>query len=229
MAKNDVKILFLLVAVLMAASSAVFSQARKTNKKSSAKPQTVQRAKQSVNKTINSAGWKTVLIEKWGIESLSLPAKFVGEKESIVPEKNKDISWIYYSRNWTKPAGKRVLPFEVNFHITTWDVDFTKITGLEPELATPENLLRHDHLYDEKAKTDGADPIIEEVKYLEIDGVRGSFYKSRHISDKRLVTAAWYTYRYYRNNAQKINFSVIAARSDLQEIMKILGSLKFQK
>lgn len=168
--------------------------------------------------------WRILQIKKWGVESLSLPAELTEESESTENQKNKDITWTDYSRSWEKPSGNEVLPFEVNLSITTWDVDFAKVTGLSPEASKPENLVMLDHLANEKAKTNEAP--IEEAGYLELNGIRGSFFRAQYGEDRKRI--GWVTYRYFNNKAQRITISVVCAGNELQKSMMIIKSLRFQ-
>lgn len=219
------KRIYLFVAVIFAISSAASGQPAKTTR---ARAEPVRRTKPSANRTEKSDQWKTVRIGKWGVASLTLPAHLAELKESSVPEKDKGVDWVYYYRIWQKPLkNEDDLRFDVNFFVTTWDADFAKVTGLSPEAATPENLLSRDHANDEMARAQGVPPIIEEVHYLELDNVRGSFYRTEHMADRRLIRASWYTFRYHNNKAQKINIVITGARTGQAEIMRILSSIKF--
>jgi biopolymer transport protein ExbD len=168
--------------------------------------------------------WKTVQIGKWSIESMSLPTELTKESESTESKKNKDVTWTDYSRSWEKPSKNIKVRFDVNLSITTWDADFAKVLGRK-EFATPEDLLMHDHLANERAKTN--EDQVEEASYLELNGVRGSFFRATYGEDKNQIMAGWHTYRYYEGKAQRIDISIVCARSELQKAMMIIKSLKF--
>ncbi len=119
------------------------------------------------------------------------------------------------------------MPFEGYFSITTWNVDFAKGLDLRPEAATPENLLAVEHSSNVRRKNSGEEPI-EEASALEVNGVKGNFFRAKYGENKSQIMMGWYTYRYYKNNAQKINITVICSKNDLQKSMQIIQSIKFQ-
>lgn len=175
------------------------------------------------------AKWKTVPIEKWGFRSLILPEELIGKPETIESQKNKDVTWTTFSRSWRTPTEDYTPPaFEVDLSVTTWDVDFAKLTGLRPEIATPENLIEAENNASEKLKNKAESPI-EEAGFLEIDRLRGGFYRSKFGEDKNRLMTGWQTYRYFKNKAQLINISIVCGRDDLPQAMKIINSLKMSQ
>jgi hypothetical protein len=226
--RNSGFILLLLPSIMLITIPITQGQAQKTNRTSTVKTKTAQQTKQATNKTVNLAGWKTVRIGKWGIKSLTLPARITEKPESTELLKINGVSSTSYSRIWESAPGSTILPsFRISIGVTTLDVDFYQAKeGLKQEEATPEKLLALDHLEDIKIKTEGIIPL-EETDYLELDGLRGIFARIAHVTNKKLVRVQWHSYRYHENKAQAISVFTIGERSDLPEIMKILKSVKF--
>ncbi len=181
-------ILLLLPSITLIATSIAFGQARKTNRTSAAKPKTVQQTKQSANKTVDTAELRTVRIRKWGIESLSLPAGIAERVELTKLPNDNGVPSTYYYFSWywdTPPTSRKMRSFGMSISVTAWDADFPKVRSLKPEEATSENLLRLDLLEDERTKRESVIPI-EEVSYLELNGLRGVFTRAGYLTDKKL-------------------------------------------
>jgi hypothetical protein len=214
------KCLFLLITTGLALSVYAPGQARKT------KP--AQKAKRVGSETRKALDLKPVRIEKWGVKSLSLPADLVQIKETASPGNNHGVTFTEYSRFWRRPLkDKAGSAFDVNFFVTTWNHDFTKVTGLKPEAATPESLVMTEHQEDLKSIAGNTIPI-EEAILLEVGGVRGSFAKLRFTGKENSVRVVWSTYRYFQSKAQRIFISITAPETELPKIMKVLHSLELQ-
>jgi hypothetical protein len=195
------------------------SQARKISRTKVVKTKTVQQTEQSANKAVNPDGWRTVRIEKWGVESLSLPNALTETPEKVVYHKKKGkITSTYYSQLWEfRLAGDIFLP---SFEVTIWIADdFVSPKRITPELKL--SFIHRDHEDDKKRRNNSAD----EVKYLDLDGLRGSFFR---FQDDSHIRVYWSTYRRFNNGLQSINVSITANESELQKVMMILNSLKFQ-
>lgn len=211
-------ILLLLSSITLIATPFVFGQTRKTNRTSAAKSKTVQQTKQSTNKTVNLPGWRTVQIGKWGIESLTLPDGLMEKPETVERHKNNGkITSTYYSQSWEiKPEGELLPSFEVKI----WSADNFDI----PLRITPELKLSFVHRDHEDGKKERNNPA-DEVGYLELDGLLGSFAR---FQEGNRFNVYWSAYRRFNNSLQTINVSMTGADSDLEKMMKILNSLKFQ-
>jgi hypothetical protein len=178
---------------------------------------------------LTSDVFKDVTIGKWGIASLSVPQDLTSESESSTPHKNKDVSWVTYSRSWKQAAEYYPSSLEVDLDVTNWNADFkTIIPDLRADLATPETLLMIDIAGDEKNKdTPGSN--VKEAYPLTVSGVKGGFFRADFPSDSGRFMAGWYTYRYFEGKAQRISFTVTGSKSELPKLMRIIQSLVIQE
>lgn len=164
---------------------------------------------------MTNANWSKVTVGKGGIESLSLPAKLVEDKD------NTD-----YDKIWKNTsANSNVDVSEVTFSITIWDEGF-KVPDLDPKLATPENLLAIDLMADLK-NMDGSG----KAEYYKVDGINGDLVQRKWKTAKGNQTMfIWGTYRYYmKTKAERVMITVIVPPTKPQNAMKIIDSLKFEK
>ena len=242
------RLLFLLLMTILAAPP-VLSQTRKAGKSKNKRPAPAAQSPKTVNQPVatdeeppppppapkasskerlSSDVFKTAVIGKWGVDSLSLPDDLTNETESSTPTTNKNVSWTKYAHYWKQPAKFYPSSLEVDLYITTWNADFkTIIPDLKPELATPENLILIDIAGDTKNKnTPGSS--VKESKSLQVGGVDGGFFLADSALDKKRFTVGWSTYRYFENRAQNIMLTITGRRDELQKALKIIESLKLQ-
>ena len=150
--------------------------------------------------------------------TLTLPTELTEENPSIEPQKNGDVTWTNYDYVWRKND----LGLEVSVHITNWDKDFPPEAGG----ISPEAMLEQYYAAGEREKSRGE---IEEVSYLELDGVKGVFGRVPYPGDKNTISLNWQTFRYHKGKAQRLNIMVRGVRSDLEKLMKMINSARLAK
>jgi hypothetical protein len=162
--------------------------------------------------------WKTVTVPIADL-TFTLPTESSEESPSSEPEKNGDVTWTHYSYEWKTESNKRDLPLNVYVFITNWD------NGFPPEAGGvhPDVILEQSYTVTERDKKSGE---IEELRYLELDGVKGLFVRGPNRQDKNRISLVWVTYRYHRNKAQKLTISISGGRSDLERLMKVINSVR---
>lgn len=202
--KNSI-LSFLLV---IAFSAAVFSQ---TNNRTTAQ---------------TSDKWKDVKVEKFGVESLSVPDdwKSPDEGNTRSSKGERGVITTGFLQTWNNPA----LDFEVNIDVANWDSDLTKVTELSPDAATPMTLLLLDLVasLNDKCEPGG---LTEKADFYKVDGIRGTLVQSKWAVDKKRVFLAWQTYRYFENKPQRITVWTLSSRSDVPTAEKIIDSVKLKK
>ncbi len=167
--------------------------------------------------------WKTVAVPPADL-TMSLPNDLSEETPSSEPEKNGNVTWTHYSYEWKteagKPeAGKPDLRISVYVFVTNWDNDFPPEAGG----GTPDAILERSYITTERHKNSGE---IEELRYLELDGVKGLFLRAPKPQDKNRINLVWETVRYHKNKAQKLSISISGGRSDLERLMKLIDSVR---
>lgn len=150
---------------------------------------------------------------------MTLPAESSEESPSSEAQRNGDVTWTHYSYAWTAAAEKRDLRLDVYVFVTNWDKDFPPEAGG----GSPDNMLEQSYRTTERHKTSGE---IDELRYLELDGVKGLLVRSPQAQDKNRVLLSWVTYRYHRSKAQKLTISISGGRSDLERLMKVISSVR---
>jgi hypothetical protein len=151
--------------------------------------------------------------------TMTLPAESSEESPSSEPQKNGDVTWTHYSYEWRTGEAKRELRLDVYVFVTNWDKDFPPEAGG----GSTENMLERSYKTTEPSKTSGE---IDELRYLELDGVKGLLVRGPQPQDKNRISLNWVTYRYHRNKAQKLTISIHGGRSDLERLMKVIGSVR---
>jgi len=189
--------------------------------------------KQDQRKTPGSSDVRTTGIQKdWKIVNvaiadltLSLPPELSKESSSNEPTRNGDVTWTSYDYTWEKPREDPDLPRnEVNVSVTNWDKGFpAQARGLSPEA-----MLELDYAADERYKNDGTAPI-EDLSYLEIDGVKGEFFRAGDREDKDKIWLNWHTFRYHKDKGQKLAITVFGERSNLEKLTEIIRSAKLAR
>lgn len=149
--------------------------------------------------------------------TLTLPAELTEESPSIEPKKNGDVTWTDYSYGWKEP----VIPgLEVDVFVTSWDKDFPPEAGGVP----PDAMLQESYIQTEREKSSGR---VEEVRYLELDGVKGVFYRAApNPDDKNRIWLSWSTYRYHKGKAQELRILVQGVRIDAEQLMKVITTAR---
>jgi WD40 repeat protein len=170
-----------------------------------------------VEKTINWEDQKTVTVPIADL-TLTLPAELTDESPSIKPQKNGDVTWTNYDYVWRKND----LTLEVSVHITNWDKDFPPEAGG----ISPEAMLEQHYAAGEREKSRGE---IEEVRYLELDGVKGVFGRVPYPGDENAIVLGWQTFRYHKGKAQSLHIMVKGVRGDLEKLMKMINSARLAK
>jgi hypothetical protein len=168
--------------------------------------------------------WKTVNAAIADL-TLSLPPELSKESSSNEPHRNGDVTWTNYDYTWEKPRENTDLPrYEINVSVTNWDKGFPPQAGG----LSPEALLELDYSTDERYKNDGTAPI-EELSYLEIDGVKGELFRAGDRDDKNRIWLNWHTFRHHKDKAQKLAITVFGERSNLEKLTEIIRSAKLAR
>jgi len=162
--------------------------------------------------------WKTVTVPIADL-TMTLPAESSEESPSSEAQKNGAVTWMHYSYEWRTTEEKRDLRLDIYVFVTNWDKDFPPEAGG----GSTDTMLEQSYTTTERHKTSGE---IEEVRYLELDGVKGLFVRAPLPQDKNRISLAWVTYRYHRNKAQKLTISIYGGRSDLERLMKVINSVR---
>jgi len=173
-----------------------------------------QKAAPSPPVTIQLKDQKTVTVPIADL-TLTLPAELTERSPSIEPQKNGDVTWTNYDYVWRKND----LSFEVSVHITNWDKDFPPEAGG----ISPEAMLEQHYAAGEREKSRGE---IEEVRYLELDGVKGVFGRVPYPGDENTFVLGWQTFRYHKGKAQSLHIMVKGVRGDLEKLMKVINSAR---
>jgi hypothetical protein len=162
--------------------------------------------------------WKTITVPIADL-TFTLPTEASEESPSSEPKKNGDVTWTDYSYEWKTESEKRDLRLNMYVFITNWD------NGFPPEAGgvSPDVILEQSYTVTERGKKISE---IEELRYLELDGVKGLFMRGPMRQDKNRISLVWVTYRYHRNKAQKLTISIYGGRSDLERLMKVINSVR---
>lgn len=237
------RILFLMVVVMLAAVPGLSQTGKKKKAKAKAKkpeavqavaaedkppppPPPVPKKKKPVS---ISAIFKQVKIGKNGVATFQIPDDLTVETESEKPTTNKNVSWTVFSRGWKKEGDAYPFALEVDLDVTTWNNDLKEVVpDIRPELATPEYLMLIDIMADERNSRTPGSPV-KESKEMEIDGVRGGFFRADAPSDATRFILGWYAYRYFEGKPQRIGLTVSGAKTEMDKALKIIESLKLQK
>jgi hypothetical protein len=162
--------------------------------------------------------WKTVTVPIADL-TMTLPTESSEESPSSEPQKNGDVTWTHYSYEWRTAEEKRDWRLDVYVFVTNWDKDFPPEAGG----GSTDNMLERSYKTTEPSKTSGE---IDELRYLELDGVKGLLVRGAQPQDKNRISVNWVTYRYHRKKAQKLTIAIRGARGDLERLMKVIGSVR---
>lgn len=152
--------------------------------------------------------------------TITLPTESSEESPASEAQKNGDVTWTHYSYEWRTAEEKRDLRLDVYVFVTNWDKDFPPEAGG----GSTDNMLEKSYTTTERHKTSGE---IDELRYLELDGVKGLLVRGPHPQDKNRILVSWIAYRYHRSKAQKLTISIYGGRNDLARLMKVISSVKF--
>ncbi|HJS51029.1 MAG TPA: hypothetical protein VJ781_03945 [Pyrinomonadaceae bacterium] len=153
-------------------------------------------------------------IEKLGVVSIELPVGLLDEGIAM-GDPNPGDPGLRYIRRWEKPGVGA-------FSLPPFSVDILVTTKKKRSPFDPEFLMKF--MYDDSKRF----KLAEEVKYLELDHVRGVFSRSRAQGVDGRVNVNWSSLRDYQKMEQYISLSVYGPRSDLPEILRILHSIRFK-
>jgi hypothetical protein len=168
--------------------------------------------------------WKTVNVPIADL-TLSLPPELSKESSSSDPIKNGDVTWTNHYYTWAKPNDNSDSPpYEAEVSLTNWDKDFPP----EARGLSPEAMLALDYSGDERQKNNGTAPI-EELSYLEIDGVKGEFFRAGEGEDKNRIWLHWHTFRYHKDKAQRLVIRVAGERNNLAKLTEIIHSARLAR
>jgi hypothetical protein len=162
--------------------------------------------------------WKIVTVPIADL-TISLPTESSEESPSSEAQKNGDVTWTNYSYEWKTASQKRDFRLSVYVFVTNWDNDFPPEAGG----GSPDNMLERSYKTTERHKTSGE---IDELRYLELNGVKGVFFRAPNHQDKNRINLVWETVRYHKNKAQKLSISIYGGRNDLERLMKVINSVR---
>jgi hypothetical protein len=162
--------------------------------------------------------WKIVSVPIADL-TMTLPAESSEESPSSEPQRNGDVTWTHYSYEWRTAEEKRDLRLDIYVFVTNWDKDFPPEAGG----GSTDNMLEQSYTATERHKTSGE---VEDLRYLELDGVKGLLLRGPLPQDKNRISLDWVTYRYHRNKAQKLTIAIRGGRSDLERLMKVINSVR---
>jgi hypothetical protein len=206
------------IAVIFVLFSAFFSANAQTKKRVKSQPK-------------NAVVWETIQINKFGVLSLALPKKYGKGIADNRESQNGEVITTIYSTNWNNQNLKTFqTTFDFNLQVTQWNKDFSVVTEIKPEFATPEKLLMINHNADLKnmEKNDNPGAIYEEVSFLEIDGQKGSYFRVKYRDNgKKLI--GWQTYRYFNSIPQRISLDATCSDIECDSVLEIFKSIKFIK
>jgi hypothetical protein len=206
------------IAAILLVFSAVFS----------ANAQTKKRVKIAAK---NKIVWETTQINKYGVVSLALPKKYGKGVEETTSHKNSEVVTESYSMSWAIKNPKTFqTTFTFDLRVNQWNKDFSVVTENKPEFATPENLMMIDYNADLKnmEKNDNPGVIYEDVSLLEIDGLKGSYFRAKFRNNGKKMTGRQ-TYRYFNSVPQRISLSSECSGVDCDTVLEIFKTLKFIK
>lgn len=168
--------------------------------------------------------WKAVNVAIADL-TLALPPELSKESSSNEPNRNGEVTWTTYDYTWeTPPENSDLRRYHVNVSVTNWDKGFpAEARGLSPEA-----LVELDYSADERHKKEGTEPI-EELSYLEIDGMKGEFFRAGDHEDKNRVWLNWHTFRYHKDKAQRLAIRAFGQRSDLEKLTQIIHSARLAR
>ncbi len=151
-------------------------------------------------------GWQTVRWEKQGM-TFTLPPDW--RKDDSFPDNEaKEGEFLTSSSlTWTGPL-KQSLEVSVQ-------------TGAKDFPMSAEEMLEKDYEIDQGLKREGKIPI-EDLRYLEIDGVKGEYFRQ----DTQRLKLSWITYRHYNGKAQHLFVTLHGPQEGLDMLLKILNSTK---
>lgn len=143
----------------------------------------------------------------------------------------QSVKWDEQGISWTLPPNWKPQPVGERFHYGSGDGAFlmVDISPMAPDLPPAEIWLRGFH---ESAKVREKNGQVDELKYLELDGVRGvEFRESKPQTAADIRRLQWMTYRKYARQTQLVNI-VLSARGDnfakhQDELYAILYSTRF--
>src|SRR5688572_26188644 len=153
------QILFI-AGITVATISVAFGQSQGTKRTPSP-----QKIRSTTNRAPDSADWRIVRIEKLGVVSIELPVGLL-DGGVATGDPNPGDPGLRYIRRWEKPGvgAFSLPPFSVGILVTTEK----KRLPFDPEFMMK-------FIYDDSKRF----KLTEEVKYLELDQVRGVFSLSR--------------------------------------------------
>jgi hypothetical protein len=163
--------------------------------------------------------WKTVTVPIADL-TMTLPIELSGESPSSEAKKNGDVTWTDYSYEWKTKGEKSDLRLNLFVFVTNWDNKFPPEAGG----VSLDVMLEQSYAATERHKNSGE---IEELRYLELNGVKGVFFRAPNRQDKNRINLVWETVRYHKNKAQKLSISIYGGRSDLARLMKVINSVRF--
>ena len=201
--------IFFFVGITVVTISVAFGQSQGTKRTHGPK-----KIRSATTRVPDSADWRIVRIEKLGVMSIELPVRLLDEGVEK-GDPNPGDPGLRYIRRWEKPGVGA-------FSLPPFSVDILVTTKKKRLRFDPEFLMKF--MYDDGKRF----KLTEEVKYLELDQVRGVFSLSRVYGNDDQVYVNWSSLRDYQNMEQYISLSIDGPREDLPEILRILHSMRFK-
>lgn len=178
------------------------------------------------------AVWQEVKLDKWNVKfSIPRDLKAVPKTEDEKPDFSEDDYSETITFERSKPKAAR-LETSISLRNIKGEKVKTRRNGNPIEL-TPDELLLIDFNVNSMQANDAESRVLE-AKYHEIDGVKGilvvfnsSVDAGKSINPTNDVYVVWGTYRLFKGNVERRDFTIKGKRTQLETMMKIINSLKF--
>lgn len=161
------------------------------------------------NQPVSEGEWKAVSLERVGL-TMNIPADFINEEWRNEPDRKDGGE---YSKSWYKEYHRRV---RANVTVTK---DFTLPRSYKRS-SSPEEVLKASF------ENYSTNTYLREVKYLDLNGIKGISFLSTIGGDKDYTSSSWITYRFYQGQAQEIRIEVEAKKDESEKLMEIFDSVR---
>jgi len=147
-------------------------------------------------------------------------------------DKTQTIRWEKYAitfsvpSDWTKDTSLSDREDKLGDHITdeqVWRGTKDQRFELLVDTSDTDFPASIDEMLAADTKSSSGNPTVHDFRYLEINGVKGIYWREGDDLNIR-----WSTYRHYKNKAQMIGTSVVGPQSDQELLTKILMSVRFE-
>lgn len=172
--------------------------------------------------------WRTEKLESADL-TINIPSEFKYRNFSGSLRHNENIVSRNYDKTW-EFSNEISNDYEVSVRTVDWEKDFPPFRG---KVETPEEAIETEYWIEQAAKLNppvpSAERKVDEVKYLEIDGLKGIYVSIINSPKADKLEIIWNTFRHYNGNGQKITISIIGKQKEREKLENILKSVKFVK